>query len=189
MTTLAGLYRYRLGDVVRVVDRAGSTPVFEFDHRIGDVLDLVGEKTSGWHTQEAMLNIANAMLGSARAVIGYTVTADTEATPYRYRLYVELAGDVDVAHVEPRELAVQFDQQLRQINRSYQTIGRVTGRLGMPEVVLVRSGTFSKLEEQQYKSGEGVSRNQTKVPGVLRNPEHIALLEANARDQLGTRLH
>ena len=50
ITNHAGLYRYRLGDVVRIVDFAGSTPVFEFDHRRGNVVDLVGEKTTEQHS-------------------------------------------------------------------------------------------------------------------------------------------
>ena len=45
-TNHAGLYRYRLGDIVRVVDRLGEVPVIEFLYRRGTQFDLVGEKTS-----------------------------------------------------------------------------------------------------------------------------------------------
>jgi len=180
MTTFAGLYRYRLGDVVRVVNRVGDTPVFEFDHRLGDVLDLVGEKTSGWHTQEAMLQSATEEFGSARAISSFTLTANAAVTPYRYSLYLELMDDVAVDDVDCDALAVQFDQQLQQVNLSYKTIGRKPRRLALPEVVLVASGTFAQLEEYQYRKAGVVSRNQVKVPRVLRNPAQIALLEANA---------
>ena len=178
LTTFAGLYRYRLGDVVRVVDRVGDTPVFEFDHRLGDVLDLVGEKTSGWHTQEAIMHSAAEEFGSARAISSFTLTADASVTPYRYSLYLELMEEIAVKDVDCDALARLFDQQLQQVNLSYKTIGRKTRRLGLPEVMLVTSGTFAKLEEHQYLEADGISRNQVKVPRVLRNPVQIALLEA-----------
>ncbi len=181
MTTFAGLYRYRLGDVVRVVDRVGDTPVFEFDHRLGDVLDLVGEKTSGRHTQEAMLQSAAEQFGTDRAVNSFTLTANTEATPYRYSLYLELVDEVALDDVDCNALAQQFDQQLQAVNLSYKTIGRKPRRLDLPEVVLVASGTFAKLEEHQYREAGGVSRNQVKVPRVLKNAAQIALLNSYVR--------
>jgi len=180
LTTHAGLYRYRLGDVVRVVDRVGDTPVFEFDHRLGDVLDLVGEKTSGWHTQEAMVQSAVEEFGSARIISSFALTADAGVTPYRYSLYLELMEEIATEDVDCDALARQFDQRLQQVNLSYKTIGRKTQRLGLPEVVLVRPGTFAKLEEHQYRERDGVSRNQVKVPRVLRDPAQIALLDAHA---------
>ena len=163
-----------------MVDQEGSTPVFEFDHRLGDVLDLVGEKTSGWHTQEAITNSAAEELGSARAINSFALTADATTTPYRYTLYLELMEELAMAATDCDALAREFDQQLQQVNLSYKTIGRKTRRLGLPRVVLVKSGTFAKLEEQQYRKTGGVSRNQVKVPRVLRNPAQIALLEENA---------
>ena len=179
MTTRAGLYRYRLGDVVRVVDHVGDTPVFEFDHRLDDVLDLVGEKTSGWHTQHALMQSAAEEFDSARMITSYTLTADSSVTPYRYCLYLELMPEVAMDALDCDALARQFDQHLQEANLSYKTIGRKTGRLGLPQVVLVARGTFAKLEEHQYHEGAGVSRNQVKVPLVLRNPKLISLLEAH----------
>jgi len=86
--------------------------------------------------------------------------------------------EIAVKDVDCDALARLFDQQLQQVNLSYKTIGRKTRRLGLPEVMLVTSGTFAKLEEHQYLEADGISRNQVKVPRVLRNPVQIALLEA-----------
>src|SRR5262249_15570727 len=44
LTTSAGLYRYNIGDVVRVRELIGSTPVLEFLHRAGHTCSLTGEK-------------------------------------------------------------------------------------------------------------------------------------------------
>jgi len=44
MTTAGGLWRYRLGDLVRVAGWAGRTPCLEFVRREGGVSDICGEK-------------------------------------------------------------------------------------------------------------------------------------------------
>lgn len=46
LTTQGGLYRVRLGDVVRVVGREHSAPRLQFVARAGGVVDLCGEKLS-----------------------------------------------------------------------------------------------------------------------------------------------
>ena len=44
ITTAGGLWRYRLGDQVRVAGRIGRTPCLEFVRREGGVSDMCGEK-------------------------------------------------------------------------------------------------------------------------------------------------
>ena len=46
LTTWAGLYRYRLGDMVRVVGRYHQSPLMEVLYRRGTLLNMMGEKTS-----------------------------------------------------------------------------------------------------------------------------------------------
>jgi hypothetical protein len=43
LSTSGGLYRYNIGDVVRVRDFIGATPVVEFLHRTGPGASLTGE--------------------------------------------------------------------------------------------------------------------------------------------------
>lgn len=47
VTTGGGLYRYNLGDLVRVTGRIGQAPCFRFVGREGNVSDLCGEKLHG----------------------------------------------------------------------------------------------------------------------------------------------
>ena len=53
VTTLGGLCRYRLGDVVRLVSYHHAAPVVEFRYRAGQVLNARGEKTSEEQLQRA----------------------------------------------------------------------------------------------------------------------------------------
>jgi len=176
VTTRAGLYRYRTGDVVRICSFAGNTPVLELDHRLGDVLDLAGEKTSERHTREAILHLAEEAFGSSDAITNYTVTGNTTDTPYRYRVYLELAEPEQAARSSD-SLAQIFDRHLQASNILYRTLARANGRLAGPQVYVVSPGAFAELEEQHYRKSDGVSRNQVKVPRLLRDPEQIALLE------------
>jgi hypothetical protein len=176
VTTWAGLYRYRTGDVVRISSFTGTTPVLELDHRLGDVLDLAGEKTSERHTREAILLLAEEAFGTPDAITNYTVAGNTTDTPYRYRVYLELA-EPDQAVRSSDSLAQIFDRHLQASNILYRTLARANGRLASPQVYIVCPGAFAELEEQHYRKSDGVSRNQVKVPRLLRDPEQIALLE------------
>ncbi|XP_070554653.1 GH3 domain-containing protein-like [Ptychodera flava] len=46
ITNVSGLYRYRFGDVIRVVRLHNQCPVIEFLYRQGQLLNVRGEKTS-----------------------------------------------------------------------------------------------------------------------------------------------
>lgn len=53
MTTLGGLYRYDIGDIVRCVGYAGEAPLIEFLQKDGSHCDLVGEKLSAFTVCQA----------------------------------------------------------------------------------------------------------------------------------------
>ncbi len=49
VTNYAGLYRYRLGDVIKVVDYYNNSPEIEFLYRKNQVINMVSEKTTEEH--------------------------------------------------------------------------------------------------------------------------------------------
>lgn len=63
VTNLAGLFRYRLGDVVTVVDRFKQAPVVEFNYRAGQLLNLRGEKLP----EDLVLRAVQGVFGPALA--------------------------------------------------------------------------------------------------------------------------
>lgn len=175
ITNQAGLYRYRLGDVVRIVDFAGRTPVFEFDHRRGNVVDLVGEKTTEQHFRNAFNQLAREQLGSEAGLTDFTVWPEIGTLPYRYVAYAELSPMTTVA--DTKLLAERLDVLLATENPSYATLGRANGRLDPVELRLVCPGTFELLTALQREQAAGINANQVKVPKLLRNPEQRALLQ------------
>ena len=57
VTTLSGLYRYRIGDVVKVVRFHNSCPVIEFQYRQGQILNMRSEKTTETMMYEALTKV------------------------------------------------------------------------------------------------------------------------------------
>lgn len=57
VTTLSGLYRYRIGDVVKVVRFYNNCPVVEFQYRQGQLLNMRSEKTTETMMYEAITNV------------------------------------------------------------------------------------------------------------------------------------
>ena len=171
----SGLYRYRLGDVVRIVGREGTTPVFEFDYRRGNVVDLVGEKTTEQHLRRAVAQLAREELGGECALADFALWPELSAAPYRYVVYAELPGSRPAP--PSSRLAARLDELLAAENPSYATLGRLNGRLDPLELRLVAPGTFEALLALQRDSAAGASVNQVKIPRVLRTAAQQALLQ------------
>lgn len=95
MTTEGGLYRYAIGDKVRVHGYAGEAPLLEFTGRAA-VVDLCGEKLS-----EAFVNRALATLGlkfallapHARGRTGYALIVDAAEVGREQALDVALRAE------------------------------------------------------------------------------------------------
>jgi hypothetical protein len=83
MTTEGGLYRYAIGDRVRVRGFAGEAPTLEFIGRTAAV-DLCGEKLTEAFVTAALapVGLKFALLSPAKAGrAGYVLTVDTEEVP------------------------------------------------------------------------------------------------------------
>ncbi len=176
LTTRAGLYRYRLGDIVRIAGREGATPVFAFAHRRGNVVDLVGEKTTEQHLRAAMEALAGELPGGPDRLADYALAPDLDRLPYRYVVYAEWRGPAPDAAA----LAVRLDALLGAANPAYVTLARQNGRLAPLELRLVGPGGFERLLERERGRSGGLNVNQVKVPRLLRSAEQRALLEAAA---------
>jgi len=99
VTTGGGLWRYRLGDRVRVDGLVEKTPSLTFIGRGGNVSDLFGEKLSEMFVAEVL----GELVGEAWP--GFALLApDEDAEGWRYTLFIE-------GH-HPEALAQRLDQAL-----------------------------------------------------------------------------
>ncbi len=175
LTTWSGLYRYRLGDIVEVIGRYQRTPLVEFMHRRGALLNICGEKTTERGAYTALLR-ATGMAGLQLS--DFTTRIDTDALPQRYVFYLELGASEQPADVPTLvgKLADLIDSGLGQSNSLYE-LARKSQRIGAAEARLVRSGTFRRLRDIFVL--RGASATQVKVPRVLGDPDMITILEEN----------
>jgi hypothetical protein len=174
LTGSAGLYRYRLGDVVRIVGWDHAAPVFEFLYRRGTLLNLVGEKTTEAHTSAALVS---AMQRHGNLVLrDYTVAGAMEAGIGRYTFYLELSGQ-DVLPADLPRLAAAVDEALGAANPYYRDSGREARRLERPRLCLVRRGSFEELLGR--RAGGGDAGTQVKTARRVTSPAQREFLEAN----------
>jgi len=146
LTTHSGLYRYRLGDRVRIRGWIGEAPALEFIGRGASCSDLCGEKLGE--------PFVNAQLES---IEGFRLLAPAPNPPLRYILYLD-AGE----HGEDsaRDLARRLDEGLR-ANPQYEYAARL-GQLAPVDSVRVHR----PLERyHRYLSGKGQRLGDIKAPG------------------------
>jgi hypothetical protein len=85
MTNSAGLFRYRIGDCVRVVGYAGQAPLLEFLHRGARVSSMTGEKITEWQVTRAMEQCTRSL---GIEITRFVLAPAWDDPPY-YRLYLD----------------------------------------------------------------------------------------------------
>jgi hypothetical protein len=125
ITTGGGLWRYRLGDRVRVAGFAERTPLLEFLGKEDCVCDLRGEKLNAMFVADALSEF-----DAARAASFAMLAPSGGTTPY-YTLFLE-TGSRDLDFIE------KFDQKL-QSNPHYAYCRRL-GQLDAVRLFSIKGG-------------------------------------------------
>ncbi len=156
ISTEAGLYRYDIGDVVRITGFEGQAPRMVFVRKAGAILNVVGERV----TENQVIAAAQSAFPTA---VGLSVSVRAELLP-ALRVAVEGVGD-----------RVVFDLELQRLNVEYKS-RRETGRMGPPVVVSVAPGTFARWRRARMEAG--APEAQVKDPVVLEPERWDALVRA-----------
>ncbi len=143
----AGLWRYQMDDRVRVVDRLGDSPVFEFLSRGAHTASITGEKITEHQVVEAMRRAAAA---TATGVERFVLQGRFAATPF-YELRLEQPDGAQV-----HRLAAAMDQALGELNVEYRS-KRSSGRLGQIQPAVLAPGTLESAEQEQVRLRGGSS--------------------------------
>jgi hypothetical protein len=140
-----GLWRYCIDDRVRVTDRIGEGPVFQFLCRGTRTVSITGEKVTEGQVVEAM-RMASAALNVR--VDRFVVQGRFAARPY-YDLRLEAPGNLDAG-----VLADRFDAALCQLNIEYRS-KRAGDRLAAPRPVVLAPGTLERTEDRIIRQRHG----------------------------------
>ncbi|MED6173811.1 hypothetical protein PIB30_063156 [Stylosanthes scabra] len=175
VTTYAGLYRYRVGDVLRVAGFKNKAPQFNFVCRKNVVLSIDSDKTDEVELQNAMKNAVTHLIPFDATVSEYTSYADTTTIPGHYVLYWELTlnGTTQIPPCVFEDCCLAIEESLNSVYRQ----GRVSDKsIGPLEIKIVEQGTFDKLMD--YAISLGASINQYKTPRCVKFAPVVELLNS-----------
>jgi hypothetical protein len=155
LSTSAGLYRYNLNDLVRVVDFYHATPVIQFVRKGQGMSSITGEKLAESQVTTALMRA----LGRSGVEIAHFTACVEWGEPPRYQLFVEpgarLGEDKQRAFLEAMEAA------LCEENLEYEA-KRDSRRLAHPVLKIVAAGTYDRFKHK--RAAQGASEAQIKIP-------------------------
>lgn len=140
LTSAAGLYRYCLGDLIEVTGFQGRAPLVMFLRKVGDVLNLLGEKLDARQVAMAM---ESAQRASGTTIRHFQWVADEASLSYE--LCIEPAATADEAVW--RRLVESFDRELRTLSYGYD-LRRGNGTFEPPRLRLMRAGWLEALSQR-----------------------------------------
>ena len=89
MTNLNGLYRYRMRDCIRIMDKYNELPMIQFRYRLDQVADIIDDHTEEIAFTKTALDTASQL---GLDLVDYSVYPDRDAALPRYIYFLELAG-------------------------------------------------------------------------------------------------
>ncbi|KAL9141464.1 hypothetical protein ABFS82_14G105300 [Erythranthe guttata] len=180
ITTFAGLYRYRGGDILQVTGFHNSAPKFKIIGRKNVVLNIDWEKTSEVELQAAVESASQLLQEFNTSVVEYTSFADTTKIPGHYVIYWELLLPTKGYSVNLRSDGVVLENcclaMEESLNPMYRLL-RVEGSIGPLEIRVVKSGTFEEVMNHAI-SRPGASISQYKVPRCVSSKPIVELLDS-----------
>lgn len=151
------MYRYRLGDVVKVMGFHNSTPELKFVYRRNLLLTVNIDKNTENDLQLSVEAASKFLAEEKLEVVDFTSHVDLSTDPGHYIIYWEINGDAS-------------DEVLKKccncLDSSFVDAGYVSSRkvnnIGPLELRVVRKGTFQKILD--FYVGNGAAVSQFKTP-------------------------
>lgn len=174
ITNASGLFRYRIGDIVKVVGFHNQCPIVEFQYRRGQMLSVRGEKVSEMLFLGALKKAVAQWPGAhlvdyccaESGILGDSIGG---SDPH-YQVFVELKGVRNLTE----EQRYKLDVCLQQDSAVYKSF-RIKGSIGPMRVQLVAEGAFKELRKQMM-AFSNTSPNTFKMHRVLRRKEYADFL-------------
>ncbi|XP_057499739.1 jasmonoyl--L-amino acid synthetase JAR4-like [Actinidia eriantha] len=174
VTNFAGLYRYRLGDVVKVTGFHNSTPELQFVCRSNLLLTINIDKNTEKDLQLAVEVAAKLLAEEKLEVVDFTSHVDLSTDPGHYVIFWELSGEAG------EEL---LEECCNCLDRSFVDAGYVSSRkvkaIGALELRVVQRGTFQKILDHYVGMGAAVSQFKTPRCVVPNNSSVLQILCSN----------
>ena len=159
VTNLSGFYRYRLGDVIRVVGYHNECPMISFSYRKNQLISMYGEKVTETVLRTAVESMAEE---SATVVLEYSVYADSETDPGHYVVFLE--SDREISPEAWPYYSEILNRKLCEAHDSYRK--KIMQKTMLPlEVKFVQPQTYALYRDLKVMGG--ASPNQIKPLHVI----------------------
>ncbi|XP_041830529.1 GH3 domain-containing protein [Melanotaenia boesemani] len=174
ITNASGLFRYRIGDIVKVVGFHNHCPIVEFQYRRGQMLNVRGEKVSEalflGALKKAVAQWPGAQLVDYSCAESGILGDLIGGSDPHYQVFIELKGVRNLTE----EQRYKLDICLQQDSAVYKSF-RIKGSIGPMRVQLVAEGAFKELRRQMM-AYTSTSPNTFKMHRVLRRKEYANFL-------------
>uniref|UniRef100_A0A1J3DRN0 Jasmonic acid-amido synthetase JAR1 n=1 Tax=Noccaea caerulescens TaxID=107243 RepID=A0A1J3DRN0_NOCCA len=169
ITNYAGLYRYRLGDVVKIIGFYNETPQLKFICRRNLILSINIDKNTERDLQLSVESAAKRLSEEKIEVIDFSSHVDVSTDPGHYVIFWEISG-------ETSEDVLQ--DCCDYLDRGFIDAGYISSRkcktIGALELRVLEKGTFRKVQE--HFLGLGSSAGQFKMPRCVK-PSNVKVLQ------------
>lgn len=174
ITNASGLFRYRIGDIVKVVGFHNQCPIVEFQYRRGQMLSVRGEKVSEAlflaSLKKAVAQWPGAQLVDYCCAESGIMGDSIGGSDPHYQVFIELKGVRNLTE----EQRYKLDICLQQDSAVYKSF-RIKGSIGPMRVQLVAEGAFGELRKDMM-AFSNTSPNTFKMHRVLHRKEYADFL-------------
>ncbi|KAJ3670928.1 hypothetical protein LUZ60_008354 [Juncus effusus] len=180
LTNFAGLYRYRLGDVVKIAGFHNSTPELQFICRRSLLLTINIDKNTEKDLQISVEEASKLLAEEKLEIVDFTSLVDRSTDPGHYVIFWEL-NNSELSNPELLNSCVNC------LDLAFKDAGYVSSRkgnlIGPLELRVLRNGTFQKILESFLGLGAAVS--QFKTPRFV-SPANSRVLQILNRNLVGS---
>lgn len=169
ITNFAGLYRYRLGDVVKVKGFHNLTPELQFIYRRNLLLTINIDKNTEKDLQLAVESATKLLAKEKLEVVDFTSHVDFSTDPGHYVIFWELSGQATEEALS--ECCNCLDQSF--LDAGYVSSRKINA-IGALELRVVQRGTFQKVLDHYL--GLGAAMSQFKTPRCI-SPSNSTVLQ------------
>ncbi|KAF9614943.1 hypothetical protein IFM89_021373 [Coptis chinensis] len=156
LTSFAGLYRYRLADIVKVMGFHNSTPELQFVCRRNLLLTINIDKNTEKDLQLSVEAASKLLVDEKLEVVDFTSYVNLSVDPGHYVIFWELSSEA-------------YEEVLTKccncLDRSFVDAGYVSSRkvnaIGPLELRIVKKGTFQKILNHYMSLGGAFSQFKT----------------------------
>ncbi|KDO87485.1 hypothetical protein CISIN_1g008073mg [Citrus sinensis] len=172
VTTYRGFYRYRLGDIVKVVDFYNSSPQVEFVMRAPkSSFEIISERDLMSAMESFQMMLRNVMAVEIVEFAGYT---NLESSPKKLMIFVEIREGCTKLR-DSVAILRRCCSSLEDAFGSIYKVQRDRGEISPLSVSIVKPGTFDRLLQVAIEKGAPAS--QYKPPKIVRNREIVEFME------------